>query len=64
MFYSLIDAQGILDVVNIEATTYGLAPSATIVTTMVSYLALIVEMPTPASEVDQLTNIVATLLVR
>lgn len=47
--------------VNAKATTFGPAPSVTNVTTPVHSPALVVEIPTPASEVDQIANIVATL---
>lgn len=63
MLYILAYAQGILDLVNMESTTYGLSPPTTIVTTLASYLALIVEMLTPTSKVDQLTDFAATLLL-
>lgn len=63
MLYILAYAQGILDMVNMESTTYELSPPTTIVTTLVSYLAPIVEMPTPASKVDQLTDFADTLLL-
>lgn len=48
-------------VVNAKATTFGPSPPATNVTTLVRSPSIVVEIPTPASEVDQIANIVATL---
>lgn len=63
ILYNLANSQGIMIVVNIEDTTFRPDSPATIVTTMVPSPAYVIEIPTPAIEVNKHMNGVTPLLV-